>query len=230
MPAQPCPTHAEVEHGAAEHHGVVERRALDVLDHPRQSRPLEERPRRPNQIGVFTAGPHCPEIAIRLAWWARMDHIEPPRHPIATLEDGEREHRHDFQRVELDELKRVMRLRLDVHAHDLKPYPVVSHRSPSGPAEQIQEPGSGGGDGITHGVGSGVGMWADPSRLVSRLTKLPANRTVVAPIPSVFSLVPKSSPRRARVSSVFLYSSLPYSSPPLCPLTMICQVMLCAPC
>jgi len=43
-----------------------------------------------------------------------------------------------FQRVRLDELERVTRLRVDVHADDLEPGPVVSHGRATLAAEQVK--------------------------------------------------------------------------------------------
>jgi hypothetical protein len=41
----------------------------------------------------------------------------------------------ELQCVRLVELKRVVRLRFDVHAHNLEPGPVVAHPSPASTTE-----------------------------------------------------------------------------------------------
>jgi hypothetical protein len=45
------------------------------------------------------------------------------------------------QRVAMDELKRIARLRLDIDAHDLETGPVIAHPSASGATAQIEQAG-----------------------------------------------------------------------------------------
>lgn len=45
-----------------------------------------------------------------------------------------------LQRISLSELKRIVRLRLDVNPHDLKPGPCITDRSSSRPTKQIENP------------------------------------------------------------------------------------------
>jgi len=48
-----------------------------------------------------------------------------------------------IERIPLMKLERIVRLRFNVHPHNLEPRTVISHRSPASPAEQIEQPGLG---------------------------------------------------------------------------------------
>jgi hypothetical protein len=63
-------------------------------------------------------------LAVLLARWARVDRVELITVPSQVL-----------QRIGLHELKRVVRLRLVVHADDGEPGAVVTHPAPAGSAE-----------------------------------------------------------------------------------------------
>src|SRR3990167_6907277 len=98
--------HPQTEKRPAQSERVQQRSAWNILDDIRGSYCDEAGPTRLDQSRVVlrNAFPHARSCAIRLAWRARVDHVELP--PVL---------RQILQRIRLVELERVMLLRLDVH-------------------------------------------------------------------------------------------------------------------
>src|SRR5215831_2319069 len=105
---------AEPERAAADEVRLLEpwARSLQVLDHVRQPGSEQQFARLRDQVRVpvfRSAEARDPDVSARareLAWRARVDRIEEFR-DVRQLEIG--------QRVNLNELERVVRLRLDIH-------------------------------------------------------------------------------------------------------------------
>src|SRR5689334_3796978 len=70
-------------------------------------------------------------LGIELARWGCVDGVEAPQ--VAGLQVAER--------VELDEVERVVGLLLDVHPPDLEAGPCIAHRRAAAAAEQVQQSG-----------------------------------------------------------------------------------------
>jgi hypothetical protein len=64
------------------------------------------------------------------AWRRGVEAIErAEKFPIAGTQKVER--------IETVEVKRIVRLRLDIHPDDLKPCPLVAHRGTAGTTEEV---------------------------------------------------------------------------------------------
>src|SRR5262245_60510866 len=106
------PANVEPEHRAAQKCRLDERGADDVLDHVGQPGLLEQFPDGLDQAGMIAVA----ELGVRLARRRRMDRVELlqlPAAPVGTESLDEQE------RVCLDELEWVVRLRPDVDTEDV---------------------------------------------------------------------------------------------------------------
>jgi hypothetical protein len=119
------------KHCSAKDHRIKQRRAINVFNDVGAASPNQHFADGLNQTRpLVPVSVSLGKVGIRLAWRRGMDGVK-RSHELKV----------EFQRVGLDEGKRIVRLRLIVHADDLKARSTVSDASAPSAAEQIEQPG-----------------------------------------------------------------------------------------
>lgn len=125
----------QAEHRTAEHEWIFERSANHILDDVWLSGAFQNVSSRLNNIVMLLiiriasyCSPHRSKTGEGLAWYTDANYIKLP--PVSLNE---------FERIPLMELKRVIRLRLNIDPHHIKTRPMVSHRTPARPTTRIQQ-------------------------------------------------------------------------------------------
>jgi hypothetical protein len=125
------PVRAEAEHGTAQHDGIVQRCADDVLQDERDAETLESLAGGGDEV-LVVASPDSLGEGVGLAWWASSSGHEVPTVAVEVLHG-----------VALDECQAVapgkVRLVIDVHTDNIKTREPVAVGRPALLAEQIQQ-------------------------------------------------------------------------------------------
>ena len=106
-----------------------------VLDDPGQARLLEQFPRGLYEVWILSVWVGATKDAVRLTRRTRMNGIKGLIPHLAVFHKPAQK----VQCVTLAKRERVVRLRLDVHAHHLEARPVVPHGRAAGSAEEVEE-------------------------------------------------------------------------------------------